>query len=102
MGTTAHHGFPVPAPTDEARMVRVHMTALADDIDAKVPKITHGTASDPMPVGPREGDIHLTYLPSAVAAAAPAPAPPPADAEVAGATEVPAAPKKARTRKATG
>jgi hypothetical protein len=90
MATTAHHKFPVPDPSDEVRKVRVHMKALADAIDAGTPKITHGTAGDPLPTAPREGDIHLTYLPSAVLAA---PAPPPADTSV-------AAPK--RTRKATG
>jgi hypothetical protein len=91
---TAHHGFPVPAPTDAVKNVRGHITALADDIDAKVPKITHGTASDPLPVGPREGDIHLTYLPSAVVAAdAPAPAPP---------VEVVAVASPKKPRKATG
>jgi hypothetical protein len=34
---TGHHGFPVPAPTDAVKNVRGHITALAADIDAKVP-----------------------------------------------------------------
>lgn len=60
---TGHHGFPVPAPTDAVKNVRGHITALADDIDAKVPKITNGPAGDLPPADAREGDIHLTYLP---------------------------------------
>lgn len=60
---TGHHGFPVPAPTDKVREVRLHITALAEDIDAKTPKITSGPDGDLPPTGAREGDIHLTYLP---------------------------------------
>ena len=92
MATTAHHKFPVPDPSDEVRKVRQHIASLADSIDAKVPKITYGVAGAARPTAPREGDIHLTYLATAVSPAPPAPAPP-ADATV-------AAPK--RTRKATG
>lgn len=73
MATTAHHKFPVPDPSDEVRKVRSHMQALADDIDAKVPKITYGQAGDPYPVAARDGDIHLTYVdPTPVAPAPPA------------------------------
>jgi hypothetical protein len=90
MAATTHHGFPVPDPTDEVSKVRIHITDLAEDIDAKVKKITYGVAGDALPAAPREGDIHLTYLPSAVV-----PPPPPAPEPAAVAT-----PK--RSRKATG
>jgi hypothetical protein len=104
MATTAHHKFPVPDPSDEVRKVRVHMKALADDIDAKVKKITYGQAGTAYPASPRDGDIHLTYVdPTPVA-----PAPPPVVADEPVGPGEPyltepatlAAPK--RTRKATG
>jgi hypothetical protein len=102
MGTTAHHGFPVPAPTDEVRMVRVHIEALADAIDSAVPKVTYGKAGDPLPAGSRDGDIHLTYVDQTPIAPAPPPVPPaprvdPGDPY----PPTPAATPK-RARKATG
>lgn len=106
MGVTAHHGFPVPDATAEARLIRVHLTSLANDIDTKMRKITYGDEGTSFPTGARNGDIHLTYIPAA------APAPPP---DALDEPDGPGAPiaevtlpldavpvKKTRARKATG
>lgn len=62
MGATGHHGFPYPDGTDVMKP-RLDITALAADVDAKVPKITYGTDVTPTDPSPREGDVYLQYVP---------------------------------------
>ena len=60
---TAHHEWPIPALTDEMRMVRDHIAGLGDAIDAEVPKIAYGTGGPVVTGDERNGDMYLQYVP---------------------------------------
>jgi hypothetical protein len=60
MGATSHRGFPYPEASDPMKP-RVDIKTLADDLDAKSPKITYGTGAAPT-TNVRDGDIHLQYV----------------------------------------
>lgn len=65
-GRTTHHQWPVPAVGDQVRLIRDHITGLANAQDTEIPKITYSTGAAPSS-GMRAGDIHLQYVASAMA-----------------------------------
>lgn len=65
MGQTAHRNFPYPDAT-AVNKPRLDITALANDLDTKLYRITYGTGPAPSS-GMRAGDIHLQYSATALA-----------------------------------